>query len=191
MTLSLNHTPRQRSITAVDRAAQAVGYFSIGLGLAELLFPGRLARLLGLDGREGILRAYGVREIASGIAALQPNPGPALWARVAGDVLDLATLAQARDSGDEGKRRNANAALAAVGAITLFDLLLASASTAQTTRAPEARDYSDRSGFPGGIDAARGAMANYTLPDYRASPRIRDERLTEPTSNAAASATSP
>ena len=175
MTLALHHPPRHSSINPVDRAAQALGFFSIGLGLTEMLFPSALARAVGLEGQKSLLRAYGVREIASGIGALQPNPGPAIWARVAGDLLDLATLAQGATHEDESKRRNANAALVAVGVITVVDVLVATASTAQTTRPAQTRDYSDRTGFPGGVEAARGAMANYTPRDYQVTPRLNGD----------------
>src|SRR5579875_1707488 len=77
-------------------AAQALGVFSIALGLAELIAPRRLAQSFGLDGKETIVRAFGGREIAAGIAALAGFAAPAMWARVAVDVLDLAMLAGGR-----------------------------------------------------------------------------------------------
>lgn len=47
-----------------------------------------------MHGQERLIRAYGVREIAKGVGILtSPNPTPWLWGRVAGDALDLATLA--------------------------------------------------------------------------------------------------
>jgi hypothetical protein len=78
MTIALDHKPRRSSITPLDRAAQGLGLFSIALGVAEIMFPGTLGRALGLEGKQGLLRAYGVREIAAGIGALQPNPAPAM-----------------------------------------------------------------------------------------------------------------
>lgn len=161
MTIALDHTPRRSSLTALDRVAQGLGLFSIALGVTEIAFPGTLGRVLGLDGRKNLLRAYGVREIASGIGALQPNPGPAIWSRVAGDLVDLATLAQGRRGEDEDKRRNATTAMAVVGAITLVDILVAAACSSQVARPTEGRDYGDRSGFPKGVEAARGAAADY------------------------------
>lgn len=171
MTPSLDHAPRSSSITAVERIAQGLGVLSIGLGLAEILFPGTIARALGLNGRKGLLRAYGVREIAAGVGALQPNPAPAMWSRVAGDLIDMATLAQARSQEDGRERRAANAAMIAVGVITALDLAVAAATSAQVVRPGEGRDYSDRTGFPQGIEAARGAAAGYAPPDSRVSPR--------------------
>jgi len=174
MTTTYDHAPRRSSITALDRAAQGLGMFSIALGVAELAFPGAIGRAIGLEGRNGLLRAYGLREIAAGVGALQPNPTGAIWSRVAGDVMDLATIAQGRSAGDEAARRNATTALVAVGAITLIDILVASAWQRKIARPAEARDYSDRTGYPNGIEAARGAMANYTPRDFQVTARIGD-----------------
>src|SRR6185312_9721257 len=77
-------------------AARALGCFSIFLGAMELAAPARLAALLGLDGKEGLLRAYGSREVAAGIAVLAGFLAPAMWARVVGDLIDIATLAVGR-----------------------------------------------------------------------------------------------
>ena len=91
--------------------AQGLGWFSIGLGLAEVLAPRTLARSLGMDGQAGVIGAYGVREILTGIAILsQDDPTPWVWGRVAGDALDLATLAPALS---ERNPERGNAAIAA------------------------------------------------------------------------------
>ena len=171
MTIDFDHKPRRSSITALDRAAQGLGLFSIALGVAELAFPGTIGRAIGLEGRNGLLRSYGVREIAAGIGALQPNPTGAMWSRVAGDMLDLATIARGRSAEDQSKQRSAATALAAVGVITLVDLLVATAWTQKVARPAQTRDYSDRTGYPNGIEAARGAMANYTPRDFQVTPR--------------------
>lgn len=171
MSISLDHAPRHSSITPLDRIAQGLGVFSIALGVAELAFPGAIGRALGLENRQGLLRAYGVREITAGIGALQPNPMPAMWSRVAGDVLDLATLAQGHDADDEDKRRKANAALLAVGAITLVDLLVAAGWSQKLARPARTRDYRDRTGYPNGIETSRGAAVGYTPPDFRVTAR--------------------
>jgi hypothetical protein len=161
MTIALDRAPRRSSITPLDRAAQGLGLFSIALGVTEIMFPGALGRALGLEGRTSLLRAYGVRELAAGIGALQPNPAPAIWSRVAGDLMDLATLAQGRSADDESKRRKATMAMAAVGAVTALDIIVAAACTAQMARPKQTREYADRSGFPNGVEAARGAAAHY------------------------------
>jgi len=99
------------------RLAEGLGWFSIGLGLAEVAAPGMLAQLIGIEdsGRSrGVLRAFGAREIVSGIGILSSRPNAAwLWARVAGDVLDIAALAGApKTEGDTGKLGPAFASLA-------------------------------------------------------------------------------
>ncbi|MBN8910312.1 MAG: hypothetical protein J0H99_27760, partial [Rhodospirillales bacterium] len=87
--------------------ATFLGLFSLGLGLWELTDPRGVAEASGVP-YPGILRAYGVREIASGLGILS-NRRPAgwLWSRVAGDVLDVATAAAAYAGadGDAGRRR--------------------------------------------------------------------------------------
>lgn len=157
---------RKSSMTTADQAARGLAFFSIALGAAELVFPGTIARALGLQNK-GLIRAYGARELATGFGAFQmPHAGPAMWARVAGDVVDLATLALAAQ-----RKRPAATAIAAVAAIGVFDALVATALTRGTARPKQVRDYSDRSGFPGGVAAARGAAASYRTPlDMRDAP---------------------
>jgi hypothetical protein len=73
--------------------------------------------------RHGLLRLFGVREIASGIGLLtQERKGPWIWARVAGDALDLATLGSAALSSRNPKRGNAALAIASVAPIVALDV---------------------------------------------------------------------
>ena len=84
-----------------ERVARGLGWFSIGLGLAELLAPSVVARLCGGQGRHtGLIRLYGLREIASGLLIFSGGRRPiqGVWSRVAGDAIDLATLAAAAAS---------------------------------------------------------------------------------------------
>ena len=75
--------------------SKALGWFSIALGVAELAAPGGVARLIGVhdsDDNRRLLQAFGLRELAAGIGILaQPDRPAWLWARVGGDVLDLAS----------------------------------------------------------------------------------------------------
>ena len=73
------------SLAAADRLARVLGWFSIGLGAAELIAPSRITAALGLQGKEGVVRAYGAREITSGILSLSVDKQAGLWSRVAGD----------------------------------------------------------------------------------------------------------
>ena len=158
------------SLTEADRLTRALGWLSIGLGLLELMAPGRLARSLGMDDKAGLIRAYGVRELASAVPTLSIDKTVGLGARIAGDVLDLGTLATALGR-DNPKRHNATLATALVAGITVLDLVAYAGVRARHRRVPAGgRNYSGRSGFPGGAAAARGlARKDFQIPpDYRA-----------------------
>ena len=77
---------------AAKRAGLGLGYFSIAIGLIEVAAPGRLARLLGLDGNKAArntLVAFGLRELAAGGALISsPAASTNVWNRVFGDLLD-------------------------------------------------------------------------------------------------------
>src|SRR5436190_5501201 len=88
--------------------AKGLGWFSIGLGLAEMASPQSVAQLVGIeDGARtrAMIRGYGARELANGVAILSRPDARWLWARVAGDVVDLSSLAAAlqRDNADGRK----------------------------------------------------------------------------------------
>src|SRR5690242_5119086 len=112
------------SLGTADRMAKALGWFSIGLGLTELVAAERLTRALGMEGKEALVRAYGVRELAHGLLSLSPDKHLGLWSRVAGDGLDIATLLSAMRQ-DNPKRDNVGLALAAVLGVTLLDAVAA------------------------------------------------------------------
>jgi uncharacterized membrane protein len=109
-----------------ERLATALGWFSIGLGLAQVAAPGGVARLIGVrddDQNCRMIRAVGLRELASGVGILsRPRPAGWVWARVGGDVMDLALLGAALTSDDTRKDR-LTAATAAVAGVTILDLL--------------------------------------------------------------------
>ncbi len=105
------------------KLARALGWFSIGLGVAELAAPGTLGRVIGVKKRSGMLRAYGVREIASGVGILSGRgTGGWMGARIAGDFIDLGSLAGAITSRKAPRGRLAIAA-AAVAGVTALDLV--------------------------------------------------------------------
>jgi len=102
-----------------------LGWFSIGLGLTEMLAARPLAACIGLDeGRAGLLPLMGVREIFTGLGILgsKGRPTECVWGRVAGDALDLALLGSALLADDTDKGR-VTVALAAVAGVTALDLL--------------------------------------------------------------------
>jgi hypothetical protein len=157
-----------------DELTRALGWFSIGLGLAELLAPRQFTRALGMQGSEMLVRSYGLREIGHGILSLSPDRTTGLWSRVGGDALDILTLAAAYRP-DNPKRENVAVALVAVAGITLLDLAAAQGVTSRHRRTPSDRlRYRDRSGFPQGVRRARGAARQdfRTPPDMLAAPAV-------------------
>ncbi len=109
----------------LQTAAKALGWFSIGLGLTEVIAAERMDGFFGMEGKSGLIRFYGIREIGAGVGLLtQPRPAPWLWGRVGGDGLDLATLASALKAINP-QRRHVAAALAAVAGITILDIICA------------------------------------------------------------------
>ncbi len=166
----------QSSMTGADRLARALGWFSVGLGVAELVAPGRIARTLGLDDKQGLIRAYGARELASAVPTLSIDKPIGLASRIAGDALDLGTLATGLRR-DNPQRRNAAIATALVAGITLLDLTAFFGVKAAHKREPASgRDYSDRSGLPRGPQASRGlARQDFETPaGYRAEGTVAD-----------------
>jgi len=137
--------------------ARGLGWFSLGLGLAELLIPGKFARALNMRGEENLLRFYGIREITAGIGILASSqPRPWMWARVAGDALDLATLAARLHDALPHEQRNLAIAIGAVAGVTAADIACAQ-GLAQPKERRMVRDYSDRSGFSKPPEEMRGA----------------------------------
>jgi hypothetical protein len=159
------------SLDNTDRLARGLGWFSIGLGLTELLAPRALTRWLGMEGHEALVRAYGVREIGAGIMTLSPDKGLGLQSRVAGDALDIATLLAGLRA-DNPKRDNVAIALAMVLGVTLLDIAGAAGVKKSQSRSDRpARTYRDRSGYPKGLENARGAARDFRTPtDMRAIP---------------------
>jgi uncharacterized membrane protein len=108
-----------------EQLAKALGWFSIGLGLAEVLAPRAVSRVIGIQPHSIMLPLYGLREIAAGVGILtQPKPAEWVLARVAGDACDLASLAAAVPSSQTNHTRLA-LATAAVAGVTVLDLLCA------------------------------------------------------------------
>jgi uncharacterized membrane protein len=105
-----------------ERLARGLGWFSIGLGMAELMAPRTLANFLGTRNHGTLFRIMGLREIASGVGILtQRRPAGWLWARVGGDIVDLIALAKGLTS-KGAKPANIAIAAAAVTGVTALDL---------------------------------------------------------------------
>ena len=150
-------------LSASRKAARGLGWFSIGIGVLQLVAARPIARLVGLPGREGLVRLYGLREIANGVGLLAAG-GPAaasagLWARVGGDALDLATVAAGAVGGRRTPAAHPIAAFAAVATVTATDLVFARTLQQERHAAAQTTDYGDRSGLPSPPEAMRGAAA--------------------------------
>jgi uncharacterized membrane protein len=122
----------------VKKIATGLGWFSIGLGVAELVAPDSVARLIGVkptSSSRTLLRAFGARELAAGIGILSNDrPTGWVWSRVAGDVMDLSMLGTAM-SRDDTDRSRLNAATAAVIGVTALDIVTGNTlSSQQSTR---------------------------------------------------------
>lgn len=107
-----------------EQLARALGWVSIGLGLAEFFAPRALARLIGLGSEHTLLlRAFGLREMASGIGILtQRHPTGGMQARVGGDAVDLAFLGAALLTSGRARRGRIAVATAAVAGVTALDV---------------------------------------------------------------------
>src|SRR3954447_7025292 len=107
-----------------DPLAQFLGWFSIGLGAAQLTAPRAMCKLVGADGEGSapvLMRLMGLRELTQGTGILtRPRPTTWLWSRVAGDALDLAALGLI---GAKNRRRRTLFAVANVAAVTVPDVL--------------------------------------------------------------------
>ncbi len=162
---------------SAGRMAGGLGWFSIGLGLLELAAARPLARGLGMPGQENLIRAYGLREIATGVGILvSADRRPWIAGRIAGDALDVATLlANARRNSNPGGLLTG---LISVLGVTVFDLVCAEAlrteEGSRQRRAVATMDYARRSAFPKGMGGARGAARDFTPPaDFRIPDALR------------------
>jgi len=157
---------------SLNALARGLGWFSVGLGLAEMLAPRMLAEQLGMQGKEGLLRFYGTREVAVGVGILMSDdPSPWIWGRVAGDALDLASLAPGLNERNQ-RKGNVAIAIAAVAAVTALDCICAQALRSTAGEQGQlSRDYSDRRGFPRPPEEMRGvARKDFAAPgDMRVS----------------------
>ncbi|MBO4220948.1 hypothetical protein [Bradyrhizobium neotropicale] len=148
------------SIEPADRLARRLGWFSIGLGAMEVLASRRITRALGMRGSEGLVRAYGFRELFSGVMSLSVDKRAGMWSRVAGDGLDAATLLSGFRY-DNPKKHNVALALLMVGGIAFLDYKAALQTVARSPKhGGRRRLYADRTGFPKGLEAARSSAKN-------------------------------
>ena len=108
-----------------------LGLFSLALGAAELLAPKKITENLDADGHEKLVKGFGAREIAAGLAILNaPAHSLGVWNRVLGDLMDLAALGAAAKNAPRNKA--VWGSLAFVACATLLDVLTARGLDEQT-----------------------------------------------------------
>jgi hypothetical protein len=133
-------TDRVRARPAVTpQVSFMLGQNAIGLGVWGLLAPKGVNRFLGLNNSPQMTQAlFGARELATGIALFSdPTRSSALWARVAGDMFDIAVLSTLNRPSNP-KRGNARLALGVVLAVTALDAIAAvRMSNVQRTQSQE------------------------------------------------------
>jgi hypothetical protein len=121
------HSDRVRAKPAVTpQLSMMIGMTAIGLGVWGTLFPNSVKKTLGVKASAPVVQAvFGAREMWSGYSlAGDPTRSGVLWARVAGDVFDLAVL-KALSGRRNPQRGAAKIALGFVMAVTALDVVTA------------------------------------------------------------------
>ena len=116
----------RRAIDATTMA-RGLGWFSLALGLAEVVAPKTIQKWIGVrrGDHSSLIRLMGLREIGHAAAILLPrNPTMGVWSRLAGDALDLGSLGSAFSTRRAQKDR-LSAATAFVAGTTVVDAITA------------------------------------------------------------------
>lgn len=114
---------------SAERLAGFLGWFSVGLGLTQLLTPRGVARFIGARGDTAdcaVMRLIGLQELTVGLGILTSRrPTGWIWARVAGDVAHLSMLGTAIASGPPrpDQMMATTAAIAGITALDAFNAL--------------------------------------------------------------------
>lgn len=155
--------------------AKTLGWVSLGIGAAEVLGASAIARTFGAEQRSDVAKAYGIREIATGLGILaSDNPAPWIWARICGDAVDLGTLA-AKMKDENPKRQNVKFAMASVAGIMAADLACAwRLSKITTPQNTFLESYAGRRGMPKPPEQMRGLARDFKIPeDMRVPAALR------------------
>ncbi|OBH58943.1 malate dehydrogenase [Mycobacterium sp. E2479] len=119
--------------TTLVRALTAA---SFGLGVGELVAPGKVAAIAGVDDTSRsrrVIRGLGARECGHG-AALLGGPPKLVWTRVAGDVLDMALLIAGVVARGPGRRQQGTVSAVLLSGIAGLDLYTALRTTGNGAR---------------------------------------------------------
>ncbi len=155
--MAMQHTENRQPVSgrwsqpdpATIAMARGLGVVSLALGAMEITGAKSLSRMLGMEHQENLIRMCGAREIVQGVGILSSrDPTMWMWARVAGDALDIGLLAREL-GGRRPKTLNLGIALASVLGITAMDIYCARAlgNEAKRNASPEI-DFSKRTGLP-------------------------------------------
>jgi len=119
-----NYRPRRRrAASSPEKIARGIGWFSVGIGIAQIVAPRLVTRLVGLPLPPALTIACGVRELVCGIGILtQEQPRPWVQARVVGDALDLTAFGAALllPGADRSRLAVSTAAVASVAALDVY-----------------------------------------------------------------------
>ena len=116
--------------TTAQKFAHGLAWFGLGLGIAEVFAARQVSRAVGLEGHHRLVRAFGLREIASSLMIFgSRDPERAVWGRVAGDGLDAALLGLGLMERNAHKGRTLAATLL-VSPVVILDCLIASKTPA-------------------------------------------------------------
>jgi uncharacterized membrane protein len=119
-----------------DPLTRGLGWLSAGLGVPPLVAPGWFGRALGVGNapRHRAADAFlGVRELVTAAGLLRSGNPAFLWARVAGDLMDLTMLGTALKNHDGRGRERTVAATAAVAGLAIVDVYAAVTRSRQKT----------------------------------------------------------
>jgi len=123
----------------VEKRGRALGWMSLGLGVAHVAAPNVVRRVSGVDDSptsRAMVPLVGSRELVQAAGLLTSRrTGPWVWTRVAGDAMDLTSLAVALAHRDGRRRRRLVGVTTAIIGITAIDVLTA----VQATRTESAR----------------------------------------------------
>jgi uncharacterized membrane protein len=116
--------PRKRPAHAApEQLARGLGWFSIGIGIAQVVAPRTVARLCGVPVPPPFMVLCGLREIVCGVGLLtQDEPQPWIRTRLAGDALDLVGVGAGAlvPGADRRRLAVAGAAVAGVSALDAY-----------------------------------------------------------------------
>lgn len=113
---------------SAGKLATMLGFVSYGLGIAQILRPGAVNRLIGVpdhNPNHAMQRVIGIREIVSGSGILfGKNRSGWMWSRVAGDAMDI-SIVGGTFSARLGTRRRLICSLVGLAGLMVLDAMVA------------------------------------------------------------------